>query len=90
MEILVIDCDERVVNLQRREVYVFSDSVLCLGKILENTQSNDAWEQRLGWLKTSQNFRNFDRIDGASMEFEWNISQDSIRCSSMKKSNVYC
>ena len=25
----------------------FSDSVLCLGKILENTQSNDAWEQRL-------------------------------------------
>ena len=39
--------DERVINLQRAKVYVFSDSVLCLGKILENTQSNDAWEQRL-------------------------------------------
>ena len=43
--------DERVINLQRTKVYVFSDSVLCLGKIFENPQSNDAWEQRLGWLK---------------------------------------
>ena len=38
--------DERVINLQRTKVYVFSDSVLCLGKILENTQSNEAWELR--------------------------------------------
>ena len=65
--------DERVINLQRTKVYVFSDSVLCLGKILENPESNDAWEDRLGWLKSSQNYRNFDRIDGEPMEFEWNI-----------------
>ena len=45
--------DERVINLRRTKVYVFSDSVLCLGKILENPQSNDAWEPRLGWLKSS-------------------------------------
>ena len=38
--------DERIINLQRTKVYVFSDSVLCLGKILGNPQSNDAWEQR--------------------------------------------
>ena len=42
--------DERVINLQRTKVYVFSDSVLCRGKILETTQSYDTWEQRLGWL----------------------------------------
>ena len=65
--------DERVINLQRTKVYVFSDSVLCLGKILENPQSNDAWEQRLGWLKSSSTYRNFDRIDGEPMEFECNI-----------------
>ena len=65
--------DERVINLQRTKVYVFSDSVLCLGKILETPQSNDAWEQRLGWLTSSQNYRNFDRIDGEPMEFECNI-----------------
>ena len=63
--------DERIINLQRTKVYVFLDSVLCLGKIFENPESNDAWEQRLGWLKSSRNYRNFDRIDGESMEFEW-------------------
>ena len=65
--------DGRVINLQRTKVYVFSDSVLCLGKIFENAQSNDAWEQRLGWFKSSQVYRNFDRIDGEPMEFEWQI-----------------
>ena len=40
--------DERVINLQRTKVYVFSDSVLCVCKIFENLQSNDSWEQRLG------------------------------------------
>ena len=82
--------DERVINLQRTKVYVFSDSVLCLVKILETPQSNEAWEKRLGWFKSSPTYRNFDRIDGEPMEFEWNISQDSIRCSSMRKSKVYC
>ena len=46
--------DEQVINLQRTKVHVFSDSVLCLGKIHENPQSNDAREQRLEWFKTSQ------------------------------------
>ena len=65
--------DERVINLQRTKVYVFSDSVLCLGKIFENPQSNDTWEQRSGWFKASSVYRSFDRIDGEPMEFEWNI-----------------
>ena len=65
--------DERVIILQRIKVYVFSDSVLCLGKIFEYLQSDDAWEERLGWFRSSQVYRNFDRIDGRPMEFEWNI-----------------
>ena len=40
--------DEQVISLQRTKVYVFSDSVLCLGKIHENTQSNTAWEAKIG------------------------------------------
>ena len=47
--------DEQVISLQRTKIYVFSDSVLCLGKIFENTQSNDAWEERLGWFKHLRN-----------------------------------
>ena len=47
--------DEQIISLQRTMVSVFSDSVSCLGKIFENPESNDAWEQRLGWIKSSQN-----------------------------------
>ena len=66
--------DERIINLQRTKVYVFSDSVLCLWKdFSKNPGSNEAWEQRFGWIKSSQKYRNFDRIDGEPMEFEWNI-----------------
>ena len=50
-------------DLQRTKVYVFSDSVLCLGKIQQNPESNKAWEQRLGWITSSQSYRNFDGID---------------------------
>ena len=65
--------DEQVISLQRTKVYIFSDSVMCLGKIHENLQSNTAWEERLAWFKSSQEYRNLDRIDGEPIEFEWNI-----------------
>ena len=60
--------DERVINLQCTKVYVLSDSVLCLGKMNENPQSN-----RLAWFKSTSECRNFDRMDGEPMECEWNI-----------------
>ena len=54
--------------------YVFSDSVLCLGKIHENLLSNGAWEDRLEWFnKSTPEYRKFDRIDGDPMEFEWTL-----------------
>ena len=42
--------DETVVNLQRTKVYVFSDSVLCLGRVHQHPQSNEAWKERIGWI----------------------------------------
>ena len=65
--------DEQVICLLHTKVYVFSDSVLCLGKMNENPQSNMTWEDRLTWFKSSQEFRALDRIDGEPAEFEWNI-----------------
>ena len=38
--------DERIINLQRTKVYVFSYSVLCLGRIHQNPESDKAWELR--------------------------------------------
>ena len=65
--------DEEVISLSHTRVYVFSDSVLCLGKMNENPQSIIAWEDRLTLFKSSSQYRASDRIDGEPMEFEWNI-----------------
>ena len=73
MQVFSLVGDEEVISLLHTKVYVFSDSVLCLGMMNENSQSNTAWEQRLEWFKTSQEDRNLDTIDGETMEFEWNI-----------------
>ena len=82
--------DEEVISLSHTKVYVFSDSVLCFGKMNENPQSNYAWEDRLTWFKSSPEYRALDTIDGEPIEFEWNISQDSTRCSSATKSKSSC
>ena len=69
--------DEEVISLSHAKVYVFSDSVLCLGKVNQNPASNTVWEEQLSWFKDSPQYRTVDTIDGEPMEFEWNISQDS-------------
>ena len=66
---------ETVINLQRAKVYVFSDSVLCLGNIHQNPESNEAWKDRIEWTTTSESYRDYDGIDGEPTEFEWNIFQ---------------
>ena len=65
--------DEDVISRLHTKVYVFSDSVLCLGKVNENPQSNTAWEDRSTWFKSSPEYRALDRIDGEPVEFECNI-----------------
>ena len=56
--------DEKVVSLSRAKVYVFSDSVLCLGKVNQNPTSNTAWEQQFDWFKDAPQYRTLDTIDG--------------------------
>ena len=82
--------DEEVISLSHTKVFVFSDSVLCLGKMSENPESNSAWEEKLTWFKSSSQDRILDTIGGEPMEFEWNISQDSPYCSSATKSKSSC
>ena len=65
--------DEEVINLSHAKVYVFSDSVLCLGKVNHNPTSNTAWEGQLDWFKDSSQYRTLDTMDGEPMEFEWHI-----------------
>ena len=65
--------DETVINLQRAKVYVFSDSVLCLGRILQHPDSNEALKNRTAGVKAEKSYRDYDAINGESTEFEWNI-----------------
>ena len=68
------------------KVYVFSDSVLCLGKVNQNPASKTFLEEQLSSFKDSPQYRILDTIDGEPMAFEWSISQDSPHCSSSTKS----
>ena len=65
--------DETVINLQRTKVYVFSDSVLCLGRILQHPESNEAWKNRVAGIRSEKSYRDYDGINGEPTEFEWNI-----------------
>ena len=65
--------DEIIINLQCTKVHVFSDSVLCLGKVLQHPESNEAWKNRVAGVRTEKRYRDYDAINGESTEFEWNI-----------------
>ena len=65
--------DEEVISVLHAKVDVFSDSVLCLGKVSQNPTSNTVWEDNLTWFKSSSQYRTMDTIDGEPLEFEWNI-----------------
>ena len=65
--------DETVINLQSTKVYVFSDSVLCLGMVLQHPESNEAWQNRIAGIQSGKSYRDYDAINGESTEFEWNI-----------------
>ena len=65
--------DETAINLQRAKVHVFSDSVLCLGRVHQHPKSNEAWKDKIGWIITDKSCRDFDGFSGEPTEFEWNI-----------------
>ena len=65
--------DETVINLESTKVYVFSDSVLCLRRILQHPDSNEAWKNRIAGVKSVRSYTDYDGINGEPTEFEWNI-----------------
>ena len=65
--------DPVIINLQRTKVYVFSDSVLCLGKVLQQPNSNEAWKNRVAGARSEKSYRDCDAINAEPSELEWNI-----------------
>ena len=65
--------DEVAINLRSTKVFEFSDSVLCLSNILQHSESNEAWKNRVAGVRAERSYRDYDAINGESTEFEWNI-----------------
>ena len=81
--------DETVINLQRAKVDVFSDSVLCLGRILQHPDSNEAWKNRIEWIINEKATETMTESMESRLNSSGTSSQDSIRCSSAVKSQIY-
>ena len=83
--------DEQVICLQSTKVHVFSDSVLCLGKIFENSLN-----RTMHWNKDwdGSNHLRFTEALTESTVSQWNssgiFSQDLSHCSSAAKSKSHC
>ena len=75
-----------VINLQRAQVYDFSDSVLCLGRVHQHPQSNEAWKKRIEGITTDQSYREKTVSMGSRLNSSGTYSQDSQRCGSAVKS----
>ena len=82
--------DEQVISLQRTKVYVFSDSVLCLVRYTRTT--NQTLHGKTDWRgsKVHWNTETWTELTASKWNSSGIFSQDSIRCSSVKKSKVYC
>ena len=65
--------DPVIINLQSTKVYVFSDSVLCLGKVLQHPECNEAWKNRVAGVRAERSYRDYEDVSGESTAFEWNI-----------------
>ena len=81
--------DETVINLQRAKVYVFSDSVLCLGKIHQHPQSNEAWKKLLNGSSLTKATETMTESMESRLNSSGTFSQDSPRCSSVIKSVIF-
>ena len=60
---------DRAVQMMTAKTYVFSDSVLCMGKISDNPVK--AWKEKVDWCQNSLESQELDRIDGEPTVFEW-------------------
>ena len=61
----------RAYQLSIAKVYVFSDSVLCLGKMGDDPV--ESWKSKIQWYSDNNYFSELNRKDGQLMEFEWKI-----------------
>ena len=73
--------DEQVISLQRTKVYVFSDSVLCVGKMNENPDQTQHGKNDWRGSNVHQNTETWTELMVSQLNSSGIFSQDSPHCS---------
>ena len=63
-----------VPSLQSTKVYIFLDSMLCLGKVLQHLECNEAWKNRVTRVRVEKSYKDYDVVSRETTEFAWNIT----------------
>ena len=62
---------EKAYRITNDKTYVFSYSVLCVGKMGDDL--NATWKSKIKWYSENNHFKDTNRIDGMPTEFEWEM-----------------
>ena len=81
---------DQVVRWSKVKVRVYSDSVLCLGKMFSGVEAKARWSSQVKKFQVYYPEEEFPGIDGEATEFEWTIFQDSQHCKFSNKSRKAC
>ena len=60
-------------NGREAKVHVYSDSVLCHGRIIHPSEANVKWKDQTQCFQQSNQYAEFSGSNGEPIEFEWNI-----------------
>ena len=66
-------CHGQIIKWTKAKVHVYSDSVLCLGKLHNHSEANETWRDQFSDFQRSNEYAELYGIDGEPLEFEWNM-----------------
>ena len=91
-EILIVEClrysspswerwilaNDQAIKWAKARVFVYADSVLCLGKTEQGSGAAEKWKGKLEDIKMYSPYQDAVGIDGEAIELEWKIPDFSI------------
>ena len=66
-------CYDQAIKWAKAKARVYSDSVLCLGKMHDHSEANEKWTSQIREFQQTNEYAELSGIDGEPIEFEWNI-----------------
>ena len=68
--------NDPAVKWAKAKVYVYADSVLCVGQMKYISGATERWKSQVEGLKKYSSYQDAMGLDGELIEFEWEKSQD--------------